>query len=189
VCGFVSRIEQHISEDPYAGLSLPNSQDIEGVEIEGRFSPARSLDLAANLTLLNNNGPQETYHWNDFSYRRPDGTVVKHFTDLRYPYDSGPGALFNLMGTWRPVERVSAFVRLGYFSSRELIFPRSAEILSVPGVWLLDASTTIRDIGMAGLDLEVSVKNLLDRRYETPGTYSLIAGDPATVMVKLKKEW
>jgi outer membrane receptor protein involved in Fe transport len=189
VCGFVSRIEQHISEDPYAGLSLPNSQDIQGVEIEGRFSPARSLDLAANLTLLNNNGPQETYHWNDFSYRRPDGTVVKHFTDLRYPYDSGPGALFNLMGTWRPVERVSAFVRLGYFSSRELIFPRSAEILSVPGVWLLDASTTIRDIGMAGLDLEVSVKNLLDRRYETPGTYSLIAGDPATVMVKLKKEW
>ena len=140
VCGFVSRIDKHIMEDPYAGLSLPNKQNIKGVEIEGRYSPVKSLDLSANLTLLDNDGPSETYHWNDFSFVRPDGTVVKHFTDLTYPYDRGPGALFNLMGTWRPVERLTAFLRLGYFSSRNLIFPRSAEILSVPGVWLLDMS-------------------------------------------------
>ena len=189
VCGFSSRIEKHIMEDPYAGLSLPNSQNINGVEIEGRFSPVKSLDLSANLTLLDNDGPDETYHWNDFSFVRPDGTVVKHFTDLAYPYDRGPGALFNLMGTWRPVERLTAFARLGYFSSRDLIFPRSAEIRSVPGVWLLDVSTTVRDVGFAGLDLEVSVRNLLDRDYETPGTYSLIKGDPATVWVGLRKRW
>ncbi len=189
VCGFVSRIEKHIMEDPYAGLSLPNEQNIKGVEIEGRYSPVKSLDLSANLTLLDNDGPSETYHWNDFSFVRPDGTVVKHFTDLTYPYDRGPGALFNLMGTWRPVERLTAFLRLGYFSSRNLIFPRSAEILSVPGVWLLDMSTTVRDIAVPGLDLEVSVRNLLDRDYETPGTYSLIKGDPATLWVGLRKRW
>ena len=189
VCGFVSRIEKHIMEDPYAGLSLPNRQNIQGVEIEGRFSPVKSLDLSANLTLLDNDGPSETYLYNDFSFVRPDGTVVKHFTDLTYPYDKGPGALFNLTGTWRPVERVTAFLRLGYFSSRNLIFPRSAEIRSVPGVWLLDMSTTIRDIGSPGLDLELSIRNLLDRDYETPGTYGLIQGDPATVWVALRKRW
>ncbi len=189
VCGFFSRIEKHISDDPYAGLSLPNRQDIRGVEIEGHFSPVKTLDLAANLTLLDNDGPDETYHWNDYSYVRPDGTVVKHFTDLRYPYDSGPGSLFNLTGTWRPLEKVSAFLRLGYFASRDLIFPRSAEIRSVPGVWLLDASATLRDIGISGLDLEVSVRNLLDKRYETPGTYGLIEGDPATLWVELRKRW
>ena len=91
VCGFVSRIEKHIMEDPYAGLSLPNRQNIKGVEIEGRFSPVKSLDLSANLTLLDNDGPNETYHWNDFSFVRPDGTVVKHYTDLTYPYDRGAG--------------------------------------------------------------------------------------------------
>jgi outer membrane receptor protein involved in Fe transport len=187
--GFVSRIEKHIMEDPYAGLSRPNSQNIRGVELEGRFSPVKSLDLSANLTLLDNDGPSETYHWNDFSSVRPDGTVVKHFTDLTYPYDRGPGALFNLMGTWRPIERLTAFLRLGYFSSRNLIFPRSAETLSVPGVWLLDMSATIREIGIPGLDLEVSVRNLLDRDYETPGTYSLIKGDPATLWVGLRKRW
>ncbi len=189
VCGFVSRIEKHIMEEPYAGLSLPNRQNIKGVEVEGHYSPVKSLDLSANLTLLDNDGPSETYHWNDFSFVRPDGTVVKHYTDLTYPFDRGPDALFNLTGTWRPVERVTTFLRLGYFSSRNLIFPRSAEILSVPGVWLLDMSTTIRDIGIPGLDLELSVRNLLDRDYETPGTYSLIKGDPATVWVGLRKRW
>ncbi|MHB9098553.1 MAG: TonB-dependent receptor plug domain-containing protein, partial [Syntrophales bacterium] len=189
VSGFISRIEKHIMEDPYAGLSLPNRQNIEGVEIEGRFSPVKSLDLSANLTLLSNDGPSETYHWNDFSFVRPDGTVVKHFTDLTYPFDRGPDALFNLTGTWRPLEKVTTFLRLGYFSSRNLIFPRSAEILSVPGVWLLDMSTTFRDIGIPGLDLEISVRNLLDRDYDTPGTYSLIKGDPATLWVGLRKRW
>jgi outer membrane cobalamin receptor len=189
VCGFVSRIENHIMEDLYAGLSLPNQQDIKGVEIEGHFSPVKSLDLSANLTLLDNIGPSETYHWNDYSFVRLDGTVVKHFTDLTYPYDRGPDALFNLTGTWRPVERVTAFLRLGYFSSRDLIFPRSEEIRSVPGVWLVDLSATIRDIGIPGLDLELSVRNLLDRDYETPGTYGLINGDPATVWVGLQKRW
>ncbi|MHB8773160.1 MAG: TonB-dependent receptor plug domain-containing protein [Syntrophales bacterium] len=200
VGGFFSRIEKHTIQDPYAatatpqgaaggGLSLPNSQNIKGVEIEGRFSPLKTLDLSANLTLVDNDGPNETYHWNDFNFIRPDGTVVKHFTDLAYPYDRGPGTLFNLMSTWRPVDRMTAFLRLGYFSSRNLIFPRSAEIRSVPGVWLLDAAATVRDVGIAGLDLEASVRNLLDRDYETPGTYSLIKGDPATLWLGLRMHW
>ncbi len=189
LCGFISRIDKHILEDPYAGLSLPNRQNIRGVELEGRFSPVRSLEIAANVTLVDNDGPNETYHWNDFNFVRPDGTVVKHFTDLVYPYDRGPGTLANLMTTWRPLERLSTFLRLGYFSSRNLIFPRSTEIRSVPGVWLLDAATTVRDVGLPGLDLEASVRNLLDRDYETPGTYSLIKGDPATLWVGLRMRW
>jgi len=189
VCGFISRIKKHINEDPYAGLSLPNEQKIKGVELEGRVSPGKNLDLSGNLTLLDNSGPDEIYHWNDYSYVRPDGTVVKHYTDLTYPYDSGASTLFNLTGTWRPVEWASAFLRLGYVSSRDLICPRCAEICSVPGVWLLDASTTFRDIGISGLDLEVSVRNLLDKKYQTPGTYGLIEGNPATLWVKVNKRW
>jgi outer membrane cobalamin receptor len=61
LCGFVSRIDNHIMEDPYAGLSQSNNQDIKGVEIEGYLSPHSSLDFSANLTLIDNNGPDETY--------------------------------------------------------------------------------------------------------------------------------
>jgi hypothetical protein len=50
-------------------------------------------------------------------------------------------------------------------------------------------STTIRDIGIPGLDLEVSVRNLLDKDYETRGTYGLIQGDPVMVWVGLRKLW
>ena len=65
LCGFASWIENHTMEDPYAGLSLPNSQDIIGLELEGHLSPAESLDLSANLTLMDNSGPDETYHYLD----------------------------------------------------------------------------------------------------------------------------
>jgi outer membrane receptor protein involved in Fe transport len=189
LCGFVSRLDNHVLEDPYAGLSLPNHQNIRGVEIEGRFSPVKNLSLSANLTLLDHDGPDETYRYVDFIFVRPDGTVEKNYAELSYPYDRGAGALFNLTGTWRPSPRLTTFLRLGYFSSRDLIYPRSAEIRSVSGVWLLDLSATVRDIGIPGLDLELSVRNLLNQGYDTPGTYTLIKGDPATLWVALRKRW
>ena len=165
VCGFAGRIKKHIMEDPYAGLSRPNRQNIRGMELEGHLSPIESLDLTANLTLLDNDGPRETYRYNDYSFIRPDGTVERHYSDLKYPYDGGPDTLFNLTGAWRPFERLTTFLRLGYFSSRDLIYPRSEDIRSVSGVWLLDMSATIRDIGIPGLELELSVRNLTDKNY------------------------
>ena len=189
LCGFISRIENHIMIDPYAGLSLPNHQDIKGVEIEGRFSPSKNLDFTANITLIDNNGPDETYHYNDYSFIRPDGTVEQHFTDLEYSYDSGPSTLFNLTGTWRSHEKVSSFLRLGYFSSRRLIYPRGETFHSCPGVWLLDMNTTIRDIVFPGLELEFSLRNLADNHYKTPGTYSSIDGKPFSMEVVLRKRW
>jgi outer membrane cobalamin receptor len=184
VCGFISRIENHIMEDPYAGLSQPNNQDIKGVEIEGRLSPAKGLNFSANLTLIDNSGPDEIYHNKTYF----DGTIW-HYEDLSYPYDSGPRTLFNLTGTWRPSEKVTTFARLGYFSSRRLIYPRATEFHSTPGVWLLDLTASIRDVVFSGLELEFSIRNLTDKEYDTPGTYSTIEGEPFSATVMLRKRW
>lgn len=189
VTGFLSRIDRHVMEDPYAGLSLPNRQRFRGLELEGRLLPAEGLELAANATLLANHGPAETYHWNDYSFLSPDGTVVRHYTDLSYPYDRGPGTLFNLMAAWRPAERLSAFARLGYTAGRDLIYPRGGEVITAPSVWLLDAALTVRDVALPGLDVELSGRNLLDRRYLTPGTYSLIPGEPASFWLGFRYKW
>ncbi len=189
VSGFISRIKNHIKEDPYAGLSRPNNQDIKGLELGGKLSPTNTLDLSANLTLIDNSGPDETYHYNDYTLIMPDGTVEKHYIDLRYPYDTGPNSLFNLTGTWRPAERVTTFTRLSYFSSRKLIYPRGGQFPSTPGVWLLDLSATIRDVVYPGLDLGITIKNLFDKDYSTPGTYSNIDGEPLTLVLMLKKKW
>lgn len=189
ISGFISHLKNHIMEDPYAGLSQPNSQDINGLELEGKLSPINSLDLSANLTLIDNKGSDETYHYIEYYEPGPGGTWVPVYEDQRYPYDTGPNSLFNLTGTWRPVKRVTAFVRLGYFSSRELIYPKADEYQSNPGVWLLDMSTTIRDIFYPALDLEIAIKNLFEKDYSTPGTYSAIDGDPFTLVLMLKKRW
>ncbi|MDD5724472.1 MAG: TonB-dependent receptor, partial [Syntrophales bacterium] len=190
LCGFASWIDDHMMEDPYAGLSRPNSQDILGLEFQGRLSPVDSLDLSANLTLVDNSGPDETYHYLDHVEGGPPPKPwIFIYENLNYPYDAGPQTIFNLMGTWRPFGKATIYAKIGYFSSRDLIYPRSGAVVSVPGVWLADVCATVLDMARSGLELELSVRNLMDRNYETPGTYDLIKGDPATVSVTLRKRW
>jgi len=187
--GFTSRIEDHVMDDPYAGLSQANRQDIDGFEFELHYVPLKSLDVSANLTLVNNSGPDETYKYNDYSSIRPDGSVERHYVDLNYPFDTGPETLFNLIATWRPTQKITATGRLRYFSSTELIHPRGETVTSFPEVWLVDLNTTIRDVLPAGLGLDIIMKNLLDRDYHVPGTYSEISGESFTVEVILRKRW
>ena len=189
VSGFKSRLKNHIMEDPYAGLSEPNNQEINGLELEGKLSPAENLDLTANLTLLDNRGSDESYHYIKYYQPGPGGSLVPAYEDLEYPYDAGPDSLFNLTGKWNPVKRLGIFARLGYTSSRELIYPKAEEYTTCPGVWLLDMSGTIRDIFNSSLDLEISVKNLFDKEYVTPGTYTTIDGEPFKAVFTLKKKW
>ncbi len=133
LCGFVNDISNHIMEDPYAGLSIPNHQKIEGLELEGWLFPVETIELSANLTAMDNSGPDETYHYNDYSFIRPDGTVEKHYTDLSYPFDTGPKNLANLMGKWTPLPDLSFSARAGYFSSQQIICPRCTTFDSIPG--------------------------------------------------------
>lgn len=187
--GFLSRIENHIMEDPFAGLSLPNEQEVRGLELEGTWTPLDPLSVSGNLTLLDNRGPKETYEFFKFFKPDPEGGFVPVFEQLTYPYDAGADTLFNLTGTWRPHDRLTAFARLGYFSSRDLIFPRGETGMSHPGAWLLDGSLTFHDLWQPGLELQVSARNVADVNYETPGTYGSISGDPFSVFLLLRKRW
>lgn len=189
VTGFFNRISHHIMEDPYAGLSEPNRQEILGVELEGRFKPLKTLEAFANLTLLDNSGPDETYRFTEFSFVTPDGEVVEEITELRYPFDTGPEGLFNSGVHWRPNRRFSAFGGLRYFSTRKLIHPRGEATQEVPETWLVDLNATVKDIGKRNLDLTLTVRNLLDDDYETPGTFSLIDGEPFSAQAVIRYRW
>jgi len=183
VCGFASKIKNHLMEDPYAGLSKPNHQKIYGVELNGHIAPLEDLDFSANLTLLNNSGPDETYSY--IKYWDPD----PHYEELNFPYDTGPKRLFNLTGTWRPVDKVTLFARLSYHSSTQLIYPRANTFYSVPSAWVLDMTTTFNDIIFPGLDMQISIRNLTNNHYEVPGTYSTIYGEPFSAEVVFRKRW
>lgn len=189
VCGFINQLADHIMEDPYAGLSQPNHQKIQGIEFEGHVSPVPCFQLGANFTVMANSGPDETYQYVDYVFVRPDGTIENHYASLSYPYNTGPDTLFNLTGTWKPTDRITFFNRVGYFASQEVICPRCGTSQSVPGVWLMDSSLAFRDVWMPGLDLHFSIRNLADKQYLLPGTYSTIDGDPFSAMVMLTKRW
>ena len=187
--GFRNRIENHIMEDPYAGLSEPNSQRITGVELEAKVKVARYLELGANLTLLDNHGPDETYRLNLYSYVTPDGEVVKHFVDLAYPFDSGPDAIGNLWMRWKDPERVSLFVRVGFSSDYRLVPPRNQRPFKVDGGCIVDAALRFKDLPVSGAELTVAVKNLLNRDYDTAGTYSLRPARGISAQLWVRKSW
>lgn len=189
--GFASRINHHILEDPYAGLSEPNRQDIQGLEVEARLRPHSSLSLEAGLTLLDNSGPNETYRYNDFTFIRPDGTVERNFVDLDYPYDLGADILFNLTALWRPLDQWTLHGRASWFSSRDQVALSEGEFVTIPASsdWRLDAGFLVEDIFASGLDFSGTIRNLTDRRTETPGTYGLIEGEGIDGLFMLRWRW
>lgn len=189
ICGFVNRISDHVMEDPYAGLSDPNRQKVYGIELEGRVVPADSLELSANLTAMHNSGPDETYLYNDYTFIHPDGTIEKHYVEINYPYDTGPDTLVNLMAKWRPMDAVTFYGRLGYFSSQRVIRPTIESFESVSGVWLADMTVTYRDLLFPGLETSLLFKNITDKDYRVPGTYSTIAGEPFSMLILITKRW
>ncbi len=188
IVGFSSAIENHVMEDPWAGLSQPNHQNIYGFEIEGSLSPTRTIDLSVNLTLMDNSGPDETYkvfkHW-----IWEDGSLSPVFEERRYPYDIGSKHLFNLMGKWRPMENISLFSRLRCFSSSQLIDPRAETFETISGAWLLDFGAAWKNLVQPGLDVHLSIRNLLNERYETPGTYTTIQGEPFSASLLIRMNW
>ncbi|MBN1832516.1 MAG: TonB-dependent receptor plug domain-containing protein [Deltaproteobacteria bacterium] len=186
--GFCQWLEDHVMEDPYAGISLPNEQKIHGLELEGHYSPSPSLKIEGNVTLLENRGSDETYRYLDSIEIDDEGNIVKVYDTKTYPYDLGADSLFNVMVTWQPMPGVILHARTGYAASRSLIYPRddAFEIVSVSGEWLVDLGAVIRDVPFPGADLDLSVKNLTDNSYQTPGTYDLMEGPSITVQAVLR---
>ncbi len=188
--GFVNHISNHVMDNAYAGLSDPNHQKIFGVELEGRVVPFAGLELSANLTAFDNSGPDETYRYEDgFIIDPDDGSIEIIYAESSYPFDTGPNRLLNIMGKWEPFDRVSIFCRAGYFSSVDIVCPTCDSIESVPGAWLLDMAFTAKDIVIPGLELSVYLKNVTDKNYRLPGTYSTIDGEPFSALILLKKSW
>ena len=186
----MNRIERHVLEDIYegAGVSTPNDQDIMGAEFSLDLSPVTDLDLSASLTLLRNSGPDETY-LREYYYMDGNGNIVVYYTELDYAFDPGSKGLFSLSGTWRPREGLSIGTSLKYFSSRDLYFLDEQKSVSTPGAWVLDASMVLDNLLGSGFDLGLHARNLLDREYTVPGTYTSIQGDPLTVSLVLRRRW
>ncbi len=187
--GFINELDNHIMEDPYAGLSEDNTQTIQGIEFEARAELDWGLSVEGNLTLLDNYGPDETYKLLDYVFISPDGEIIKHYKDVSYPYDAGPDTLANISASWQPVDRFSAFLRLGYASSYRLSVPRNLTRQKVDSAITLDAALTLNRFIMEGTSLRLLVKNLTDSHHDLPGLYSVRRGPGASFELWLTVNW
>jgi outer membrane cobalamin receptor len=189
VTGFVNKIENHVTEDRYAGagLSMPNNQTIYGAELELEHKFTDRLKLGGNLTLLNNSGPRELYFYNDFSYTNADGNLVRHFLDLEHDYDMGPDILGTLKGSWQMTRHLQLVSELRYFGAQDLYFPIEDVTKSCDDAWTMDLHLHVEKLWP--FDLSLFVTNVFDNDNAIPGVYSVTQPAPLAAGFSLNMSW
>lgn len=180
---FWNKLRRHTLEDPYGGLSKAGSEDIYGMEAEISAQLTRSLGLSFQTAAFSQYGDRERYKVLDFVIIRPDGTMIPHYNSWSTPFDTGPANVVSAELRYTPWEKGRLTLKGRYESAYSVYFGQGEEKASYPPLWLVDAAFTQSGVILPGLDIQVSVKNLFDRRYKVPGTYSSIKGTPFSLFV------
>ena len=179
---FQNKIDNHVTEDRYAGagLSSPNRQTIEGVELELSHKLMDRLSLSGSMTFLENDGPDEIYYYLSHSF--PEDV----FIERSYAYDPGPDILGSVKAAWRISDTVTLVPLLRYFSSRSMYYPKNDVTRICDSAWVADLNLMIRN--RFPFDLSFHLNNLFDVDYRSPGLYSVFdnSGVSGAVMVRMK---
>lgn len=187
---FKNKISNHVIEDRYAGagLSTANSQTINGVELEMSHKFFETFSISANLTLLGNSGPKETYFYNDYDYYDDLGNLIEaHYQALEYAYDTGPKTMGNLQANWQMTNHLTLTPELRYFSRRRLYYPVSDVTRICPEAWIVDVNLKIKDL--LPFDLTLFVNNLFDNEYISPGLYSITRTSGLCAGIHFSYQW
>jgi outer membrane receptor protein involved in Fe transport len=170
-------------EDRYAGagLSSPNSQTIQGAELELAHKLSDRFSLAGSVTLLENNGPDETYFYLSHSF--PEDV----FLERAYAYDTGPDLLGSVKGIWQISDTVTLVPELRYFSSRSLYYPEDDITRTCDGAWVADLNLMITD--RFPFDVSIHLNNLFNTEYRSPGLYSVIDSQGISGALMLRMNW
>ncbi|WP_291347692.1 TonB-dependent siderophore receptor [Desulfobacula sp.] len=186
---FRNKIENHVIEDRYAGagLSTPNSQTIDGAELELARRLTDNFKLSCNLTLLDNSGPDEMYLYNDYTYIDKDGSGVKHYQKLEYAYDTGPDIMGMIKGAWSITDQITLVSKLRYFSRRKLYYPMEDITRVCDPVWIMDANLLVKEI--FPFDLSIYLNNIFNKDYSLPGIYSITRNPSFNAGLMIRMNW
>lgn len=179
---FWTALENHIQQDPYAGLSTLGSQDIYGIELAGSYKPYKGLTFWANSSFFQTNGDDARYA--TFIKVYDNGSWVDvPYEQWKVPYDTGPTFLANAGVIWLPKKDLSLSLAAHYNHDHSFYFNKGAEQEDIGRRWIFDVTVRFADVGVKGLDITGSVKNLFDQRYETPGSAGALNGAPLAAYV------
>jgi outer membrane receptor protein involved in Fe transport len=175
---FHSDIDNHRSEDPYGGLSLPSERRVYGGELSGRFPLGRTLELAADLSLTESSSGEERFRTLLFSFIRPDGSEVAEFEQWDEPFDQGPGWLARLGLNWRLGPGHTLALRGRSSGPLSFSYEKGSDEGRYSPPLLIDLAYR-RPGFLAGRDtLQLTVANLLDQDYQQADIFGPVSGAP-----------
>lgn len=175
---FRSTLDDHRSEDPYGGLSLPSEQQSEGVELAGRLPLTKALELSAGLTVLGSAGDANQFRTLRFSFVRPDGSEVSVYDEWSEPFEQGPRWLVNLGATYHLFADQTLQLSGRAAGPIDFSYEKGKVTGSYAQPLLLDL-TYRRPLFRSGKDtLTFTLTNLLDQNYQVPDLYGPASGPP-----------
>jgi outer membrane cobalamin receptor len=189
IAAFRNDIDNHVVGDRYegAGVSLPNSQTIDGVELEWDFKVIDRLSITGNATFLWNDGPDETFLYNDYTYFDDDGVEQKNYVELAHNYDTGSTIRFNLQGDLKITDKIRLIPQIEYFSERELYYSVGNETREYPGAWLCNLRLKLEDI--KSCDIDLFVNNIFENKYKTFDTAADHSSESISVGITVRHKW
>jgi|TARA_B100000809_G_scaffold206632_1_gene208765 iron complex outermembrane receptor protein len=140
-------------EGPFFIPSNAGKQDFEGVEVGAAWAPMPNLSFFGNAAFYHNRFGQYVIEL--------DSTTTIDLTGNRLP--AVPDRIFNVGGSYEPIDDVGATVRFKYVSDR---FSEVNNVLLLDPYQLLDASVWWSP---GPVRFTLTSHNLLDERYFTSG--------------------
>ncbi len=186
---FRNKIDNHVINDLYegAGLSMPNNQTIDGLELEWDLKVLDSFKVSGNVTLLDNYGTDEVFLYNDYTYTDSKGVEKKHYQELSHDYDAGANTKINLAGIWSITENIKFIPEIEYFSKRKFYYPLKNITREYPGEWLCNLNLQFKNI--KAFDIHLYVNNIFDNHYKTFSSISTAKDESLNAGIMVKVKW
>ncbi|MCB2183993.1 MAG: TonB-dependent receptor plug domain-containing protein [Desulfobulbaceae bacterium] len=183
---FWDQIKHQTTQDPYyGGLSDPTTQDLYGLEFEVLWKIASNVRFQANATVFTHTGDEETYTY--YAYTLDDGEwILKPWISWDIPFETGPKSMMNASLNWSPTINTKISINMKYESSWDYTYDKGSQKRNVPSNLLIDATLTVSDLWQPGIDLQLSIKNILDNRFDARGTYGPIDSTPLNAYLGIK---
>ena len=191
---FRNKIDNHIIGGMCDGLGLstPNNQTIDGFELECDLKFTDSFKFSCNITLLDNDGPDEIT-----LYEQYDIDFQPYYQELNHDYDSGADTKINFAAIWNITENIKLIPEIEYFSKRKLYYIADEDIANedmrkkyitekYPGEWLCNLNLRFENI--RGFDLHLYVNNIFNNHYKVFDSSSALEDESlnAGIMIRVK---
>ena len=183
--GFSNKIANHVTSDRYegAGLSLPNSQTINGLELEATWKINDGLTLDADVTKLFVSGHDEAYDYYDHSINGEPQSPQRR----SHEYDAGPELYTSASAVIKLTDKINLIPKVSYFSERRSFYFKDNSVKTYDSVFTTDLF--LKADYNEKLSYTVFAENIFDKKYSGPGYSKDIKKGGINAGVRLSFKW